>query len=83
MRFQKMGRMADVPLIGGTQFQNYYPIFMVIYTALLAINVVDRGIRAVGSWRRFRSDYEDAEGFDPSGLVILRKGSNRDLYPHI
>ncbi|BBN06055.1 hypothetical protein MPTK1_3g18010 [Marchantia polymorpha subsp. ruderalis] len=69
----KMGRMADVPLIGGTQFQNYYPIFMVIYTALLAINVVDRGIRAVGSWRRFRSDYEDAEGFDPSGLVILRK----------
>ncbi|KAL2634853.1 hypothetical protein R1flu_006332 [Riccia fluitans] len=70
---RKMGRMNEIPILGGAKFQLYYPIFMVIYTALLASNVLDRAIRAVGSWRRFRSDYEDAEGFDPSGLVILRK----------
>ncbi|KAL3692946.1 hypothetical protein R1sor_006597 [Riccia sorocarpa] len=70
---RKMGRMKEIPILGGSKFQIYYPIFMVIYTALLASNVLDRAIRAVGTWRRFRSDYEDAEGFDPSGLVILRK----------
>ncbi|CAM6097600.1 unnamed protein product [Calypogeia fissa] len=69
----KMGKMKQIPIIGATQFGNIYPIFMVIYTALLASNVISRSIATVGSWRRFRSDYEDAEGFDPSGLVILRK----------
>jgi hypothetical protein len=72
---QKMGKVNKIPIIGGQQFQNIYPIFMVIYTALLASNVISRSIATVGSWRRFRSDYEDAEGFDPSGLVILRKGA--------
>jgi hypothetical protein len=55
-------------------FNRIYPIFMVIYTGLLASNVLDRMMDAFGSWRRFRNDdTEDAQGFDPSGLIILRK----------
>jgi hypothetical protein len=64
---QRMGAMTDT-------FNRIYPIFMVIYTGLLASNVLDRMMDAFGSWRRFRNDdTEDAQGFDPSGLIILRK----------
>lgn len=49
---------------------------MVIYTGLLASNVLNRIMDYFGSLRYFRShDAEDGEGFDPSGLIILRKGT--------
>ena len=74
-RMQKMGTMTEIPFIGG-QFNRIYPIFMVIYTGLLASNVLNRVMDYFGSWRYFRShDAEDGEGFDPSGLIILRKGT--------
>jgi hypothetical protein len=63
-----MGAMTDT-------FNRIYPLFMVIYTGLLASNVLDRVMGVFGSWRRFRNhDVEDAQGFDQSGLIILRKG---------
>lgn len=74
-QMQKMGTMTEIPFIGG-QFNRIYPIFMVIYTGLLASNVLNRVMDYFGSWRYFRShDAEDGEGFDPSGLIILRKGT--------
>jgi hypothetical protein len=64
---QRMGAMTDT-------FNRIYPLFMVIYTGLLASNVLDRVMGVFGSWRRFRNhDVEDAQGFDQSGLIILRK----------
>lgn len=70
-----MGTMTVVPFIGSEEFNKYYPIFMVIYTGLLASNVLSRVMDYFGSLRYFRShDAEDGEGFDPSGLIILRKG---------
>lgn len=70
-----MGTMTEIPFIGG-QFNRIYPIFMVIYTGLLASNVLNRVMDYFGSWGYFRShDAEDGEGFDPSGLIILRKGT--------
>jgi len=73
---QKMGSMTVIPYIGDERFNTFYPIFMVIYTGLLASNVLNRVMDYFGSWRYFRShDAEDGEGFDPSGLIILRKGN--------
>jgi len=73
---QKMGSMTVIPYIGDERFNTFYPIFMVIYTGLLASNVLNRVMDYFGSWRYFRShDAEDGEGFDPSGLIILRKGT--------
>ncbi|CAK9859285.1 unnamed protein product [Sphagnum jensenii] len=63
----RMGAMTDT-------FNRIYPLFMVIYTGLLASNVLDRVMGVFGSWRKFRNhDVEDAQGFDQSGLIILRK----------
>lgn len=71
-----MGSMTVIPYIGDERFNTFYPIFMVIYTGLLASNVLNRVMDYFGSWRYFRShDAEDGEGFDPSGLIILRKGT--------
>jgi hypothetical protein len=70
----KMGSMTVIPYIGDERFNTFYPIFMVIYTGLLASNVLNRVMDYFGSWRYFRNhDAEDGEGFDPSGLIILRK----------
>nr|PNR62243.1 hypothetical protein PHYPA_000667 [Physcomitrium patens] len=70
----KMGSMTVIPFIGDERFNTFYPIFMVIYTGLLASNVLNRTMSYFGSWRYFRSrDAEDGQGFDPLGLVILRK----------
>ncbi|KAG0604957.1 hypothetical protein M758_9G021800 [Ceratodon purpureus] len=69
-----MGSMTVIPYIGSERFNTFYPIFMVIYTGLLASNVLDRVTDYFGSFRYFRShDAEDGEGFDPSGVIILRK----------
>lgn len=71
---EKMGSMTVIPYIGDERFNTFYPIFMVIYTGLLASNVLNRIMDYFGSLRYFRShDAEDGEGFDPSGLIILRK----------
>ncbi|XP_024534652.1 LMBR1 domain-containing protein 2 homolog isoform X2 [Selaginella moellendorffii] len=56
-------------------FNRVYPIFMVIYTAVIATNALNRLIDFFGSWRRFRFDEEaeETDGCNPSGVIIIRK----------
>ncbi|KAI6699511.1 hypothetical protein NL676_013835, partial [Syzygium grande] len=72
---KRMGTIdAAVPFFG-KGFNRIYPLFMVIYTLLVASNFFDRIINFFGSWKRFRfqTEADDTDGFDPSGLIILQK----------
>lgn len=73
---QKMGRIDDAVPVFGQRFNEIYPLIMVIYTLLVASNFFDRIFNYFGSWKRFRfqKETEDTDGFDPSGLMILKKG---------
>lgn len=73
---QKMGRIDDAVPVFGQRFNEIYPLIMVIYTLLVASNFFDRIFNYFGSWKRFRfqTESEDTDGFDPSGLMILKKG---------
>lgn len=73
---QKMGRIDDAVPVFGQRFNEIYPLIMVIYTLLVASNFFDRIFNYFGSWKRFRfqTETEDMDGFDPSGLMILKKG---------
>lgn len=84
---QKMGRIDDAVPVFGQRFNEIYPLIMVIYTLLVASNFFDRIFNYFGSWKRFRfqTESEDMDGFDPSGLMILKKGikkSHSDLFLH-
>lgn len=73
---QRMGNIdAAVPFFG-KGFNRIYPLFMVVYTILVASNFFDRIINFFGSWKRFlvRTEADDTDGFDPSGMIILQKG---------
>ena len=74
--FQRMGKMDDAAPFFNDHFNKIYPLFMVVYTILIASGFFDRIINFFGSWRKllFKTETEDDDGFDTSGLIILYKG---------
>ncbi|KAL0692074.1 hypothetical protein Bca4012_059254 [Brassica carinata] len=72
---KKMGRIDDAVPVFGQRFNEIYPLIMVIYTLLVASNFFDRIFSYFGSWKRFKfqTETDDMDGFDPSGLMILKK----------
>lgn len=72
-----MGKIDDAVPFFGKGFNRIYPLIMVVYTILVASNFFNRVINFLGSWKRFRfqSEVDDMDGFDPSGVIILQKGS--------
>ncbi|OIV98445.1 hypothetical protein TanjilG_16772 [Lupinus angustifolius] len=73
---QRMGNIDNAVPFFGDKFNRIYPLIMVIYTALVASNFFDRVFDFMGSWKRyiFKTEAEDMDGFDPSGLIILQRG---------
>ncbi|KFK25335.1 hypothetical protein AALP_AA8G099400 [Arabis alpina] len=73
---KKMGKIDEVVPIFGQRFNDIYPLVMVLYTLLVASNFFDRIVTYFGSWKKLRfqtEDDDDMDGFDPSGLMILKK----------
>ncbi|KAK7311116.1 hypothetical protein RJT34_09035 [Clitoria ternatea] len=72
---QRMGNIDKAVPFFGDKFNKIYPLIMVIYTLLVASNFFDRVFDFLGSWKRyiFKTEAEDMDGFDPSGLIILQK----------
>lgn len=72
---KRMGNIDDAVPFFGQGFNKIYPLIMVIYTLLVASNFFDRVINFFGSWKRFTFQNEavDMDGFDPSGIIILKK----------
>ncbi|MCO5596987.1 hypothetical protein L7F22_051059 [Adiantum nelumboides] len=72
---KRMGKMDEAAPFFNDSFNRIYPLFMVVYTILIASNFFDRIINFFGSWHKFlfKLDTEDADGFDTSGLIILHK----------
>lgn len=72
---QRMGNIDDAVPFFGKGFNKIYPLIMVIYTILIASNFFDRILNYFGNWKifRFQSEADDLDGFDPSGLIILKK----------
>lgn len=73
---QRMGNIDSAVPFFGKGFNRIYPLIMVIYTILVASNFHDRVLNYFGNWKifRFQSEAEDLDGFDPSGLIILKRG---------
>ncbi|XP_010519343.1 PREDICTED: LMBR1 domain-containing protein 2 homolog A isoform X2 [Tarenaya hassleriana] len=72
---KKMGKIDGAVPFFGQAFNEIYPLIMVFYTLLVASNFFDRIFNYFGSWKRFRfqTEADDMDGFDPSGLMILKK----------
>ncbi|MBA0828976.1 hypothetical protein Goarm_013600 [Gossypium armourianum] len=72
---KRMGNIDDAVPFFGKGFNKIYPLIMVIYTLLHVTNFFDRVIDYFGNWRifKFQNQDDDADGFDSSGLIILRK----------
>ncbi|KHN44358.1 LMBR1 domain-containing protein 2 like A [Glycine soja] len=72
---QRMGNIDNAVPFFGDEFNKIYPLIMVIYTILVASNFFDKVFDFLGSWKRyiFKTEAEDMDGFDPSGLIILQK----------
>ncbi|XP_061336561.1 uncharacterized protein LOC133283681 isoform X1 [Gastrolobium bilobum] len=72
---QRMGNIDRAVPFFGNRFNKIYPLIMVIYTLLVASNFFDRVFHFLGSWKRyiFKTEADDMDGFDPSGLIILQK----------
>ncbi|KAK4264948.1 hypothetical protein QN277_026061 [Acacia crassicarpa] len=72
---QQMGNINNAVPFFGDQFNKIYPLIMVIYTLLVASNFFNRVFDFLGSWKRyiFETEAEDMDGFNPTGLVILKK----------
>ncbi|KAH9299722.1 hypothetical protein KI387_031404, partial [Taxus chinensis] len=72
---KRMGNIDTAVPFFGQGFNKIYPLFMVVYTILIASNFFDRVIDFFGSWWKFRfeTEAEDADGFDQSGTIILKK----------
>ncbi|KAB1221617.1 hypothetical protein CJ030_MR2G024074 [Morella rubra] len=70
-----MGNIDDAVPFFGKGFNNIYPLFMVIYTLLIASNFFDRVIEYLGNWKifQFQNEKDDMDGFDQSGVMILQK----------
>ncbi|EAZ24685.1 hypothetical protein OsJ_08455 [Oryza sativa Japonica Group] len=72
---KRMGNIDDAVPFFGRGFNRIYPLFMVVYTLLVASNFFGRLINFFGSWKRFKfqREEENMDGFDPSGMIILQK----------
>ncbi|XP_061365807.1 uncharacterized protein LOC133309080 [Gastrolobium bilobum] len=72
---QRMGNIDNAVPFFGDKFNRIYPLIMVIYTLLVASNFFDRVFDFLGSWKRyiFKTEAEDMDGVNPSGLIILQK----------
>ncbi|KAJ1379872.1 LMBR1-like membrane protein [Sesbania bispinosa] len=72
---QRMGNIDNAVPFFGDKFNKIYPLIMVIYTVLVASNFFDRVFDFLGTWKRyiFKTEAEDMDGFNPSGLIILQK----------
>ncbi|CAN1216311.1 LMBR1 domain-containing protein 2 homolog A [Linum perenne] len=72
---KRMGKINDAVPFFGIGFNRIYPLFMVVYTLLVASNFFDRVLGCFGSWKKFsfQTEVDDTDGFDPSGLIILQK----------
>ncbi|KAJ8424682.1 hypothetical protein Cgig2_014154 [Carnegiea gigantea] len=72
---QRMGNIDDAVPFFGRGFNRIYPLIMVVYTILVASNFFNRVIDYFGSWKifKFRTEADDMDGFDPSGMIILQK----------
>ncbi|KAG6409135.1 hypothetical protein SASPL_132168 [Salvia splendens] len=72
----KMGNIDDAVPFFGKGFNRIYPLIMVVFTILVAVNFFDRVIGYLRNWNIFNyqdEGVEDADGFNPAGLVILNK----------
>ncbi|XP_020395041.1 LMBR1 domain-containing protein 2 homolog isoform X2 [Zea mays] len=73
---KRMGNIDDVVPFFGRTFNKIYPLIMVVYTLLVAVNFFEHLIDFFGSLKRFKcwTDQEgDMDGLDPSGVFILQK----------
>ncbi|GMY39082.1 LMBR1 domain-containing protein 2 homolog A-like isoform X1 [Fagus crenata] len=72
---QIMGNIDDAVPFFGKGFNKIYPLIMVIYTLLIASNFFDRVIEYFGNWKifKFQNESDDMDGFDQSGVIILKK----------
>ncbi|KAJ1405324.1 LMBR1-like membrane protein [Sesbania bispinosa] len=72
---QRMGNIDNAVPFFGDKFNKIYPLIMVIYTVLVASNFFNRVFDFLGTWKRyiFKTEAEDMDGFNPSGLIILQK----------
>ncbi|XP_042005462.1 LMBR1 domain-containing protein 2 homolog A-like isoform X1 [Salvia splendens] len=73
---KKMGNIDDAVPFFGKGFNRIYPLIMVVFTILVAVNFFDRVIGYLRNWNIFNyqdEGVEDADGFNPAGLVILNK----------
>lgn len=72
---QKMGNINNAVPFFGDKFNKIYPLIMVMYNLLVASNFFNRVFDFLGSWKRyvFGTEAEDTDGFNPTGLLILRK----------
>jgi hypothetical protein len=72
---QRMGNIDNAVPFFGDKFNKIFPLIMVIYTILVASNFFERVFDFLGSWGRyiFKTEAEDMDGFNPSGLIILQK----------
>lgn len=71
-----MGNIDNAVPFFGDEFNKIYPLIMVTYTLLVASNFFDRVFDFLGSWKRyiFKTEADDMDGFDPSGIIILQRG---------
>ncbi|PWA91176.1 LMBR1-like membrane protein [Artemisia annua] len=73
---RRMGKIDDAVPFFGQNFNRIYPLFMVVYTVMIASNFFDRIVSYFGNWKIFKLINEaddDLDGFDASGLMILKK----------
>lgn len=73
---KRMGNIDDAVPFFGRRFNKIYPLIMVTYTIMITSNFFDRIVNYLGNWSIFSylsEAAEDLDGFDPSGVIILRK----------
>ncbi|GAU45308.1 hypothetical protein TSUD_300370 [Trifolium subterraneum] len=72
---KRMGNIDNAVPLFGDKFNKIYPLIMVTYTLLVASNFFDKVFDFLGSWKRyiFKTEAEDMDGLDPSGIIILQK----------
>ncbi|CAI8598199.1 unnamed protein product [Vicia faba] len=72
---KRMGNIDNAVPLFGDRFNKIYPLIMVTYTLLVASDFFDKVFDFLGSWKRyiFKTEAEDMDGLDPSGVIILQK----------
>ncbi|KAJ1258638.1 hypothetical protein BS78_10G090800 [Paspalum vaginatum] len=76
---KRMGNIDGVVPFFGRTFNKIYPLIMVVYTLLVAVNFFEHLVDFFGSLKRFKcwTDHDEVtDGLDPSGVFILQKERN-------